>query len=149
MEILLTNRQRTVPVKMAWLRKAAQLALAECLLYSDDDVFALQQLPEVEATIVSDAVIARVHQDFMDIPGPTDVITFEHGEIVISAETAESYARQQGHSVEEELALYVIHGLLHLNGYDDMTAAAKKRMFRVQERIWKKVRSAAGKVPGK
>lgn len=134
------NRQRRVPVRLPWLRKVATVALVECAKHSDDGKFALQQLAEVEVTIVSDAVIAKVHVDFMDIPGATDVITFDHGEIVISAETGALYAKEHGHSVSEELALYIIHGLLHLNGYDDTTAAAKKRMFKVQDRIWERIR---------
>ena len=139
MEIEVHNRQRRVPVRLAWLREVAGAALEECLHHSDDGLFALKQAPVVEVAIVSDEVISRVHEEFMGIPGATDVITFDHGEIVISAETAEVYAREHGHGVDQELALYIVHGLLHLNGYDDTTPAAKKRMFRVQEKVWEKV----------
>jgi probable rRNA maturation factor len=93
------------------------------------------QLPEIEVAIVSDRVIAQVHRDFMGIPGATDVITFEHGEIVMSAQTARAYAREYGHSTDRELALYTIHGLLHLNGYDDTTARAAARMHSTQDRV--------------
>ena len=139
MDIVVNNRQRRVPVRLPWLRQAAKAALAECLHHSNDGLFALKQLPAVEVAIVSDAMISRVHQEFMNIPGPTDVITFDHGEIVVSAETAAAYAKQHGHGVDDELALYIVHGLLHLNGYDDQTAVEKKRMFRVQEKVWRKV----------
>jgi probable rRNA maturation factor len=139
MEIEVNNRQRRVPVRLAWLRQVASTALEECLHHSDDGLFALKQAPFVEVAIVSDDVISRVHEEFMGIPGATDVITFDHGEIVISAETALAYAKEHQHSVDEELALYIVHGLLHLNGYDDTTPAAKKRMFRVQEKVWRKV----------
>ena len=71
----------------------------------------------------------------MGVPGATDVITFAHGEIVISAPTAQAYAREYGHATAQELALYTIHGLLHLNGYEDATARAAARMQRTQERI--------------
>jgi probable rRNA maturation factor len=97
----------------------------------------LRALDEVEVAVVSDAVIARVHRDFMDIPGVTDVITFDHGEIVVSAQTAARCAVEHGHSVDAELALYIVHGLLHLNGYDDMTPEARKVMHAVQNRIWR------------
>ena len=142
MEIVVSNRQRRVPVKLVWLRKVAKAALEECCQHSDDGKFALKQLEEVDVAVVSDEVIAGVHLDFMGIPGATDVITFDHGEIVISAETAVGYAKEHGHSVDEELALYIVHGLLHINGYDDTTAAAKKRMFAVQDEVWEKVRRA-------
>jgi probable rRNA maturation factor len=144
MDIVVNNRQRRVPVRLPWLRQVAKAALAECLHHSDDGLFALKRAPAVEVAVVSDEVIGQVHEDFMGIPGATDVITFDHGEIVISAETAANYAKQHGHSVDDELALYIVHGLLHLNGFDDTTPAAKKRMFRVQERIWNKARIAIG-----
>jgi probable rRNA maturation factor len=144
MEIVVNNRQRRVPVRLGWIRKAAEAALEECMHYSDDGLFALKQAPQVEVAIVTDEVISRVHEDFMGVPGATDVITFDHGEIVISAETAQVHAKQHKHPVEDELALYIIHGLLHLNGYDDRTAVAKKRMFQVQGKIWRAVRGVAG-----
>ena len=135
--IHLHNRQRAVRVRLAWLRRFAEIALPECLSHSADGRFALRQLPEVEVAIVSDRVIAGVHERFMNIPGPTDVITFEHGEIVMSAETAALYARQYGQSVDAELALYTVHGLLHLNGYEDASANDAQRMRKTQERIMK------------
>jgi probable rRNA maturation factor len=148
MEITVMNRQRTVRVRLAWLRRFAAEALGACAGESGDGRFALRQLPEIEVTIVSDAVIARVHQDFMSVPGATDVITFEHGEIVTSAETAKACAGQHGHSVDEELALYIVHGFLHLNGYDDRDPAARKQMHRVQNRIWKSVREKIDRPKG-
>ena len=137
--LTLVNRQRRIRLQTAWLRRAAALSLPECLEKSDDGRFALKQLTEVDVAIVSDAVMSEVHVNFMGIEGPTDVITFDHGEIVVSAETAQSYAVQYGHPVEWELALYTIHGLLHLNGFDDLSAAPAARMRRTQDRIWRRV----------
>jgi probable rRNA maturation factor len=129
------NRQRSVQLRLPWLRRLADLAVDLCQGDSGDGRFALSILPEIEVAIVSDRVIADVHQRFMAIPGPTDVITFEHGEIVTSAQTAAAQARHFGHSVDQELALYIIHGLLHLNGYDDQVRGDATRMHRTQERI--------------
>jgi probable rRNA maturation factor len=120
-------------VRLAWLRRFADIALLECALCSADG----RQLPEVDVAIVSDRVIARVHEQFMNIPGPTDVITFEHGEIVMSAETAVVHSRRYGQAVNIELALYTVHGLLHLNGYEDAAAGDAQRMRKTQERIMK------------
>ncbi len=122
-------------LRLPWLRQFASHALEACRGHSADGCFALRALDEVEVAIVSDRVIADVHRRFMNIPGPTDVITFEHGEIVASAQTAALYARQYGHGVDRELALYIIHGLLHLNGYDDHTRSDAARMGRTQQRI--------------
>lgn len=93
------------------------------------------ELDEVEISIVSDAVIAQVHQDFMDIPGATDVITFAHGEIVISAETAYANADEFGNSFEKELMLYIIHGLLHLAGHEDSDPLEREAMEKIQSQI--------------
>jgi len=135
MEITLHNRQRKVRVAFDWLRRFAPVALEECLRHPAHEGTPLPRLWEVEVTLVSDATIARVHRDFMDIPGATDVITFDHGEIIISTETAQVNAVQYGRSLDAELALYVVHGLLHLNGYEDKEPAAAARMHRLQERI--------------
>lgn len=135
--ISIQNRQRAVRFDLRWLRAVGRCALEKCLDECADGRFALRALPEVEVTIVSDRVIARVHEDFMAIPGATDVITFEHGEIVISAETARAYAADYGHTLEEELALYTIHGLLHLNGFEDATSRDAARMSKVQTRVLK------------
>ena len=135
MQISVHNRQRKVPVALAWLRRFAPVALTQCLPHPTHPQTPLLRLEEVEVTLVSDATIARVHRDFMDIPGATDVITFDHGEIVISTETARDYAAQYGRTLDEEIALYIVHGLLHLNGYEDKEAAAAARMHQLQERI--------------
>ena len=135
MEISLHNRQRKVRAALPWLRRFAPLALAECLLHPAHGETPLPRLGEVEVTLVSDATIARVHRDFMEIPGATDVITFDHGEIVISTETAQANAAIYGRSLDEELALYIVHGLLHLNGYEDKEPTAAARMHRLQEQI--------------
>ena len=135
MKISVHNRQRRVPIRLPWLRHLAAAALPVCAEHSADGRFALRALEEVEVVIVSDRVIAGVHERFMGLPGPTDVITFEHGEIVMSAETAAAYASRYRVSVEMELALYTVHGLLHLNGYEDASARDAARMRKTQKRI--------------
>src|SRR4051812_40869865 len=83
MTISVQNRQRRVRYSLPWLRRFAEIALEPCEKTTDTPLAA-----EVEVTIVSDKTIARVHLDFMGLPEATDVITFHHGEIVASAETA-------------------------------------------------------------
>ncbi len=141
-QIVLINRQRRVRLDAERLRRLAEKSLAECAPRSGDARFALEKFPLVEVAVVSDAVIARVHRQFMDVPGATDVITFDHGEIVVSAETAERCAAEHGHGTVEELALYIIHGLLHLNGYDDIAPRDRAKMHRVQDRIWRRILAA-------
>jgi probable rRNA maturation factor len=97
----------------------------------------LKDLPGVEVTIVGDEVIAEVHERFMGIPGATDVITFEHGEIVISAETARVQGQLEGTRCDEEIGLYLVHGLLHLLGYDDRSEATAAGMRSRQDEIFR------------
>ncbi len=141
MKAVLLNRQRRVPVRMPWLRQALALALPQCAESSGDGGGALRQLPEINVVLVSDVAMARMHLDYMGIAGPTDVLTFQHGEIVISAETAQNMARDFNHPVEVEIALYSVHGFLHLNGFDDLEPRAAAKMRRLQERILSAVRS--------
>jgi probable rRNA maturation factor len=142
-QIALINRQRRIRLDMRRLTQLAEISLAECVRNSGDARYALAKVPLVEVAVVSDAVIARVHRQFMNMPGATDVITFDHGEIVVSADTAKRCAAEHGHGMIEELALYIIHGLLHLNGYDDIELRDRVKMHRVQDRIWRRILAAA------
>ncbi|MCF3651853.1 rRNA maturation RNase YbeY [Synoicihabitans lomoniglobus] len=96
---------------------------------------------ELSIAFLTDPAIARLHADFLDDPTATDVITFEGepafgtaGEICVSADTAASYAAKKGHDFSEELTLYVVHGWLHLAGYDDLEPAKKRRMRAAEAR---------------
>ena len=67
--------------------------------------------------------------------GPTDVLTFQHGEIFISVETAKRHARSFDTTLGHELRLYLVHGLLHLHGFDDHTETGAQKMQKTQDRI--------------
>lgn len=134
MSLSIINRQRAIPVDLASLEAFASRAVTQCLklrLGSNP----LSTLPEVSVVLVSDRRIAEIHRRFMNDPAATDVITFQHGEIFVSTETAKRQARQFRTTFEHELRLYLVHGLLHLAGFDDKTPAASAEMKRLQERI--------------
>ena len=133
--IIVADRQRKIRVNLAALREFAKDALSECLKLAQQDNGALADLPEVSVVLVSDRRIAAIHQEFMKAPDPTDVITFQHGEIFISVETAKRQAGEYRTSLEHELRLYLVHGLLHLHGYDDKTEEGAAEMKRLQEGI--------------
>lgn len=122
-------------VDVATLRDFARRALAACLKQSRRKSSQLSHLEEIEVVLVSDKRIAEIHQRFMNDPSPTDVITFQHGDIVISVETAKRQARQFSTALDQELRLYLVHGLLHLHGFEDKTAAGAAEMKRVQGQI--------------
>jgi probable rRNA maturation factor len=133
--ISLVNAQRRVRIPLPALRKVAPEARSLCQKAGGPQPAVLPELGEVVVAIVSDAVMARLHRDFGGVPGPTDVITFQHGEIVISADTAARQARAHRQPLRRELIRYIVHGLLHLNGHRDDSAAARRKMWTAQERI--------------
>ncbi|MBI5380962.1 MAG: rRNA maturation RNase YbeY [Opitutae bacterium] len=90
---------------------------------------------------LDDNALAQLHADFLQDPTTTDVITFEGqpalgvaGEICVSADTAAAFAKKHRHDFAEELTLYVVHGWLHLAGYDDLVPAKKREMRRAEAR---------------
>jgi len=121
-------------------REAVPCVLAVAL--GENSVLAL--LEDVEVSFVDDSTIADVHMQFMDIPGATDVITFDHGEIHISVETARRQALEFGNDFERELLLYIIHGLLHLAGYEDASEPDRLRMDQLQQGILAEVGAGLG-----
>ena len=134
------NRQRAIRFHLATVRAIAFAARQACLETLRQPDAPLASLSEIEATIISDREIARVHGQFFNDPTPTDVITFQHGEILIGAETVCENAARFGHSPDDEAALCVIHGMLHLAGWDDLTARDAKQMAKLQEQIFKTAR---------
>lgn len=122
-------------IDTGWLEEMSRLALPQCLAVPGTETAVLPELEEIEVSLVSDEEIARVHGEFMDDPTATDVITFHHGEILISTDTAKREGPAHGNSAKEETLLYLIHGLLHLNGHTDLTEPERKTMHEYQERI--------------
>ena len=138
LEIIIGNHQQVTEVPEHWLtaienvaREAADLALKHAA-HEDSP---LHHLATLEVALVDDETSDRVHREFMDIEGATDVITFHHGEIVIGAEVAERNAAEYGEPLARELLRYLVHGLLHLAGHEDSDDAGRAAMERAQEEI--------------
>jgi probable rRNA maturation factor len=134
-KISVRNLQRKVSVDVADLEKFGRKALELCLRVPRKKKTDLMQLPRISVFIISDPRMASLHRQFMNESGPTDVMTFQHGEIFISAETVRRNARRFGNTVARELRLYVVHGLLHLHGFDDRDKASARKMQIVQRKI--------------
>jgi len=103
---------------------------------------------EVSVLLVGDAAMARLNRTHRGVKGPTDVLAFPLregpwsrlaaealGDVVISVATARRQAREAGTDLRAELALLLIHGILHLLGYDHGTGAERRRMWRKQRAI--------------
>jgi probable rRNA maturation factor len=133
--ITVHNRQRTIPVPVAALQGFAERGLIECLKIPRKKRSNLASLPDLSVILVSNRRMAELHRRFLRLPGPTDVITFQHGEIYIGTGTARAHARQFGNSLEGELRLYIAHGLLHLHGFDDKKPVDAVEMERAQKKL--------------
>ena len=136
-ELELYDHQETITLDLDALTAGAVRALPLVLACPVPPGCAsvLAELETVEVSFISDEEIARVHGEFLDDPTPTDVITFEHGELLISADTAARCAGEYGHTTQQEALLYLIHGLLHLHGYDDHEPTDRTAMHDAQQRI--------------
>ena len=102
----------------------------------------------IDVALVGDTVMARLNWRFLRHRGATDVITFPAGtgskdgvlgEIVISVDHARRQARRYGHSVRREVALLLVHGILHLRGHDDRTPRGAAGMHQRTEVILKRI----------
>lgn len=98
---------------------------------------------EVSLLLTDDAEIAELHARYFDDPSPTDVISFaldDGAEIVVSGETARTVARRAGHPVRNEIALYIVHGILHVAGFDDVRARDRARMRAAENEVLRRLR---------
>lgn len=133
--ISVRSLQRTLAVSVIDLEEFAARALRGCMQLHKQKSANLTRLHEIFVWLISDRRMATLHRQFLNQKGPTDVLTFQHGEIFISAETAQRQAQVFRSSRARELRLYIVHGLLHLHGFDDRTQADAKEMEEAQEKI--------------
>jgi len=90
---------------------------------------------DLEISLLDDDEMARVHGEFLNDETTTDVITFAHGEILVGVEVAVRQAGEFGTRPDREVALYGIHGMLHLSGFDDGNPDEARKMVRKQEEL--------------
>ena len=96
----------------------------------------------VNVLFSGDEKIQKLNREFMNIDAPTDVMSFPSGDdgaflgdIIISIETAKVHADELGHSLDHEIVVLLIHGILHLVGYTDYDDQSKKDMFKKTDDI--------------
>jgi probable rRNA maturation factor len=153
--LLIKNRQRAIPLNTRLLRTLTGTLLKDLLKIEQFDL---------AIHIVRAPEMARLNEKFLQHNGSTDVITFDygdtvlpasrrqiqvdlpagcrkhvHGEIFICIDDARTQARQFRTSWQSEVARYVIHGILHLRGFDDIRAADRRKMKREENRLLKEV----------
>jgi probable rRNA maturation factor len=140
--VVIASRQRTKKINLRRLRQTAVALLVETGVPS----------AELGINLVAADEMARVNQAFLNHQGPTDVITFDystpgpqlHGELFICIDQAVRQARQFRATWQSELVRYLIHGVLHLLGHDDLKPVARRKMKREENRL---LRQLAKKFP--
>jgi probable rRNA maturation factor len=132
MKVSIASPQESVPIDRGRMREVARAVL---------DGEGVKEA-EISLAFVDNTTIHRLNKQYLDHDEPTDILTFPlsepnakrlAGELVIGAEVAREHAEARGHDVQHELALYVIHGILHLCGFDDKSpqdAAAMRQRER-------------------
>jgi probable rRNA maturation factor len=126
-KVSIATPQETVPIDRGRMREIVRAVL-------DGEGVADA---EISLAFVDNLTIHQLNQRYLQHDEPTDVLSFPlsdpgakrlAGELVIGAEVAKTQSEIRGHDVQAELALYVIHGLLHLCGYDDKSESAAKEI---------------------
>lgn len=138
LEVIVGNHQHSTEIPEHWLtalEEASHDAAALALEHATSSDSPLSHLATVEVALVDDETSDRVHREFMNIEGATDVITFHHGEIVIGTEIAQRQAAEYGEPLARELLRYLVHGLLHLAGHEDEDPHERQTMEAAQEEI--------------
>jgi probable rRNA maturation factor len=138
------------------------------------DRLKINPLAELSVVLLDKPAMAALHEQWMDLPGPTDVMAFPMdgedfvldagdrsgpggpeygdspallGDIVLCPEVADEQASKAGHSAEAELHLLCTHGLLHLLGYDHGDADEERKMFELQAKLVGDWASETGRDP--
>ncbi|MBK0868272.1 MAG: rRNA maturation RNase YbeY [Saccharopolyspora sp.] len=125
------------------------------------DRMSVSQLAELSIVLVELNVMSDLHERWMDLPGPTDVMAFPMdeydssrrpdsagsgpallGDLVLCPAFARDQARKAGHGLLDELHLLTVHGVLHLLGYDHAEPEEEREMFALQNRILADYRTA-------
>jgi len=142
---LLLKAKVKAPVSRTWLRGLASLVLRRVKGAS------FEGRCELSALFTGDGQMRRLNRAFRGKDKTTDVLsfpllegkrlavggkgTFPLGDVVVSLPQARRQAKARGVRVKDELALLLVHGVLHLLGYDHATKAQEKRMFGLQDQI--------------
>jgi len=94
------------------------------------------RIPDLSIAIVCDARMKALNRKHLNRNRVTDVLAFDYGEIIICLDQAKRQAKEFNLSTEQELATLLIHGILHLTGYDDGTKKQREKMFKQQNKIF-------------
>jgi len=131
-KILLLNRQKKTHLEKKYLENGISI-IERCISGN---------LKKINVVLVSDGLIKKLNKKFLNKNDVTDVLSFNlgsKGEIIISVETAKKQALDVFHSVELEILYLIIHGILHLSGFNDIKPVDYMRMKKQQDKIFSKI----------
>ena len=132
MTVSLANSQREAPINMTRMARLARGAARR---------LGIQTPGTLAITFITARKMRSLNKRFLRHDWDTDVLSFRYdgepvvGEILIAPRMARAYAAQQGIRYEEELARYVVHGILHWLGHDDATPAQQRKMRMMENRL--------------
>jgi len=139
------NKQKDLSISTFRAKQILALLMEDLQIYTD----------ELTVYFVTNARMCKVHLDFFSDPSPTDSISFPMdppkskkdsddyrvlGELFVCPKTALDYAKKNGTDPYDETLLYMIHGFLHLIGYDDLETGPRRKMRLMERRCMEKVR---------
>ncbi len=130
--VSVTNRQKGMSIDRRRMRRTVRRIVCDAEIAE----------ARISVAVVDDPTIGKLHGQFLNDPSPTDVLSFVlerspsalEGEVVVSADTARRCGPRYRCSAEEELMRYVIHGTLHLVGYDDRTPKQRAAMRKIERK---------------
>jgi len=96
-------------------------------------------IPEISIVLAGDAKMKVLNRKHKKSDRVTDVLSFDYGEIVICLPQAQRQAKELKHSLKKELGILLIHGILHLAGYNDIAKKDYLKMTKKQEELWQKI----------
>lgn len=137
MKIYINNLQRSISIDKHRITKIAQYILR-----------LLNKRQDLSVAFVDDKRIAKLNAKFRGENRPTDVLAFGMykanllGDVVISTDAAKRQAPMYNSTIDEEITLYLLHGILHLAGFNDEKPKDRKKMEAKQEKIFKTLISA-------
>lgn len=139
-EVLVLNRQRSRSINTSQIRQIAETLLVEFLEVRDF---------ELGVHLINSKRMARLNRHFLGHSGSTDVVTFDygesspserlHGEIFICVDDALAQARVFRTAWQSEMVRYLVHGVLHLQGFSDLKASQRRIMKREENRLVRKI----------
>lgn len=100
------------------------------------------KISDLSVAVVCDARMKALHKKSLNKNTTTDVLSFDYGEIIICLPQAKRQAKELNLSTEQELATLLIHGILHLAGYDDQTKSGYEEMINKQNQVLRKIISS-------